>query len=70
MGGWFEKGFLFVSLGCSGTFSEDQASLELIEILLSLPPECWNQRCVPGSAYFISLESGETMKKGYPRRSV
>lgn len=39
----FETGFLIslCSNGCSGTHSIDQADLELIESLLSLPLECW-----------------------------
>jgi hypothetical protein len=32
------------SPGCPGTHSVDQASLQLIEILLALPPEC----CIKG----------------------
>ena len=30
------------SPGCPGTSSVDQAGLELTEICLPLPPECWN----------------------------
>ena len=33
--------------GCPGTHSVDQAGLELTEIHLPLPPECWDLRHVP-----------------------
>ena len=32
----------YFSLGCPGTLYVDKAGLELMEILLSLPPECWD----------------------------
>ena len=31
-----------IALACSGTCSVDQAGLELTEICLPLPPECWD----------------------------
>ena len=33
----------FSSCDCPGTHSVDQAALEFAEILLSLPPECWDE---------------------------
>ena len=40
---WFFKtGFLCVALEPAGTHFLDQAGLKLIEICLSLSPECWN----------------------------
>ena len=39
---WFFKtGFLCSFRACPGTHSIDQAGLELTEICLALPPECW-----------------------------
>jgi hypothetical protein len=35
------------SPGCPGTHFVDQTGLELIEIHLSLPPECWDYSCAP-----------------------
>ena len=35
------------SPGCPGTCLIDQAGLQLTEIYLPLPPECWDLRCVP-----------------------
>ena len=35
------------SQGCPGTHCEDQAGLELTELRLHLPPECWSYRQVP-----------------------
>ena len=38
-----EIGFLCVAFGaCPVTLSVDQASLELTEICLPLPPDCWD----------------------------
>jgi hypothetical protein len=38
----FETGFLCVVAVCPRTHFVDQASLELTETLLILPPECWD----------------------------
>lgn len=37
----WDKVFLCSSFGYPGTHYADQATLELIGICLSLPPECW-----------------------------
>jgi hypothetical protein len=39
---FFERGFLLYSPGCPGTCSVDQASLELRDLLASLPSKCWD----------------------------
>lgn len=39
--------FLFFNSDCSRTCSADQASLELTEIPVPLPPNCWDKRCAP-----------------------
>ena len=39
---FFETGFLCGFGTCPGTSSVDQAGLELTEIRLPLPPECWD----------------------------
>ncbi|KAM7317276.1 hypothetical protein ACRRTK_023578 [Alexandromys fortis] len=39
---FFEIGFLCGFGACPGTSSVDQAGLELTEIRLPLPPECWD----------------------------
>jgi hypothetical protein len=41
-----KTGFLYVTLDCPRTHSVDQAGLELTEICLPLPPECWDLRHV------------------------
>ena len=41
-GAGVKTGLLCVALAVSGTHSVDQAGLELTEIHLPLPPECWN----------------------------
>jgi hypothetical protein len=49
---------LSVSLGYPGTSSVDQASLELTELQLPLPPEYWDQRCelpLPGHIIFLEF---------------
>ena len=38
------------SPGCPGTHPVGQAGLKLTEILLPLPPECWDQRRAPPPA--------------------
>ena len=39
---FFKTGFLCSFGACPGTYLVDQAGLELTEICLSLPPECWD----------------------------
>ena len=43
----FQDRVSLCSLGCPGTYSVHQAGLELLEIHLPLPPECWHQRRAP-----------------------
>ena len=43
----FQDRVSLCSPGYSGTHIVDQAGLELIEIHLPLPPDCWDQRCAP-----------------------
>ena len=40
--GLSETGFLCIALTVGGTHSVDRAGLELTEIFLPLPPECWD----------------------------
>jgi hypothetical protein len=39
---FFQEKFSFCSSGCPGSHFVDVAGLELREIYLSLPPECWD----------------------------
>jgi hypothetical protein len=43
------------SLGCPGSSFIDQAGLELTEIHLPLPPECWDLRCAPPPPCSLNL---------------
>ena len=46
--GFFPYRVYICSFGaCPGTHPVDQADLELTEICLPQPPECWDQRCAP-----------------------
>lgn len=40
-------------------FHVDQASLELIEVFLPLPPESWDKSHVPSHFFFFSLKDSE-----------
>ena len=54
----FRQDFSVKQSCCPGTHSVDQASLELTEIWLPLPPEGWDKRCVlpsPGYDYILQL---------------
>ena len=39
---------------CPGAFYVDQASLELTEIHLYLPSECWDKECAPPTMTLLS----------------
>ncbi|KAL6092830.1 hypothetical protein STEG23_016578 [Scotinomys teguina] len=47
----------YEEVGVDSVEGEDQAGLELTEIRLALPPECWDQRSVPGAMLDVAQDA-------------